>query len=268
MYKQQSATALSTDELVRMAPAIFAESAHESRSERYTYIPTLDVVNGMRSEGFMPVQAFTSRTRTVGKAGFNKHLLRFRRADQMDSTEAREVILINSHDGSSGFKIMAGVYRFVCSNGLICGETDNEIRVRHSGDAVNKVIEGAYSIVNDFDRVAESISGMKSLTLNRDHANAFAKAALAIRFESPEDSGFDASQLLRPRRQEDTKPDLFSVFNVVQENAIKGGLHGRKVNELGQRRNVSTKSISGIDQNTAINRGLWTLAEEMRKLMA
>lgn len=259
---------LENEELARVAPAIFAPDAHGSRSERYAYIPTLDLINGMRAEGFMPVKVTQAKTREDDRKGFGKHMIRFRRHDQLDAAEAREVVLVNSHDGSSSFRLMAGVFRLVCSNGLIVGHTDNEIRVQHSGDAVGRVIEGAYSVVKDFDRVAASIEGMKAVSLTPEHQQAFGRAALALRFDDAENCGIRPDQIIRPRRTADQSPDLWTTFNAVQENIIRGGLHGVKLNAQGHRARTSTRAVNGIDQSVALNRGLWVLAEEMQKLAA
>lgn len=257
---------LDNDELTRMAPAIFADQAHDSRSDRYAYIPTTKLLDGMRGAGFMPVKVSQAKARDEDRKGHCKHIIRFRREDQMQAAEAREVVLVNSHDGTSGFRLMAGIFRLVCANGLIVGKSDSEIRVRHSGDAVNRVIEGAYSIVNDFDHVGEQIEGMKALTLQPEMQQAFGRAALALRFEDPANCGIEAAQIIRPRRTEDRPADLWTTFNVAQENIIRGGLHGRKLDENGRSKRVSTRTVNGIDQNVALNRGLWVLAEEMRKL--
>lgn len=259
---------LDDNELARIAPSIFADQAHESRSARYAYIPTRDLLNGMRKEGFLPVRVTQAKARAADRREFCKHLIRFRREDQLQAAEAREVVLLNSHDGSSGFRLMAGLFRLVCANGLIVGQSDSEIRIRHSGDAVAKVIEGAYSVVNDFDRVNEQIDGMKAIALNPDQQRALATAALALRFDDPENCGIRPEQVIRPRRAEDKAPDIWTTFNVIQENVIRGGLRGVKRDEHGRRRNVSTRTVNGIDQNVALNRGLWVLAEEMRKLAA
>ena len=74
-------------------------------------------------------------------------------------------------------------------------------------------------------------------------------------------------QFLRPRRyQEKGKDDLFTVFNIAQENAIKGGLRGWARDEKGRVKRASTREIKSIDQNNALNRALWTLAERMMQL--
>lgn len=259
--------ALNNDQLIRFSPSIFAEQAHYSRSEKYVHIPTLELVNGMRNEGFLPVQVSQVNSRTVDKCGFGKHLIRFRREEQLDSNEAREVVLLNSHDGSSGFKLMAGVYRMVCANGLIVGQTDNEIKVRHSGDAMQQVIEGAYNIVSDFDVVTEQIESMKAITLSDNQQKAFGMAALSLKYEDIENCGLSADQIIRPRRREDTKNDLWTVFNSTQENMIRGGQRGIKRNATGRQVYTKSREIKGIDQSVALNRGLWTLAEEMKKYM-
>jgi hypothetical protein len=222
----------------------------------------------MRAEGFLPVKVSQARAREEDRAGYCKHLIRFRRQDQLAAAEAREVVLINSHDGSSGFRLMAGVFRLVCANGLIVGHSDNEIRVRHSGNAVGQVIEGAYSIVKDFDRVADSIETMKALPLLPEHRQAFAKAALALRFDDPANSGIKPEQIIRPRRAEDQPADLWTTMNVAQENIIRGGLRGWKLDANGHQKRATTREVNGIDQSVALNRGLWVLAEEMRKLVA
>jgi hypothetical protein len=259
---------LDDNELATIAPAIFAPDAHGSRSDRYAYIPTLDLVNGMRSEGFYPVKVTQAATRTEDKKGFGKHLIRFRRQDQLDAAEAREVIIVNSHDGSSGFQLMAGVFRLVCSNGLIVGQTDNEIKVRHSGNALDNVIEGACRIVEDFDRVGEAIESMKAVNLTHEHQIILGRAALALRFEDPANCGIKADQIIRPRRIADQSPDLWTTFNAVQENIIRGGIRGVKANAIGHLARTRTREVKGIDQNVALNRGMWVLAEEMKNLLA
>lgn len=262
------ARGLTDDEIMRSAPAIYAEAAHDSRSDRYAYIPTRDLVAGMRAEGFLPVKVSQAKARAEDRAGHAKHLIRFRREEQLGAAEAREVVIVNSHDGSSGFRLMAGLYRLVCSNGLIVGQTDNEIRLRHSGNAVGQVIEGAYSIVKDFDRVTEQIDAMKSLTLQPEQRLAFGHAALALRFDDAANAGIKPDQIVRPRRIEDQRPDLWTTFNVAQENIIRGGLRGWRQDANGRHRRATTREVGGIDQNVALNRGLWILAAEMQKLAA
>ena len=100
---------LTEDQMRRAAPSIFAEGKHASRSERYTYIPTIDVLRGLRSEGFEPFMVAQGASRIEGKTEYTKHMIRMRHAGQVSTKpEANEIILINSHDGASSYQMLAG----------------------------------------------------------------------------------------------------------------------------------------------------------------
>ncbi len=256
---------LSRADLMKCVPGAFAESAHESRSARYTYVPTIDIIDGMRDAGFLPVKGTQANCRTEDKKDFGKHLIRFRREDQLGATEAREIILKNSHDGSSAYEMSAGIFRLVCSNGLVVGNEDIIHKVRHSGQALGEVIDVASRIVDQFDLVDQDIDLMKSARLDTGLQLALANAAIAARFDTPEPP-VTAEQVLRPRRQADVGTDAWTVFNRTQENIIKGRLFGTAKDAHGRTTHRRTREVKGIDQNTALNRALWTLGVEVAKL--
>jgi len=256
---------LSDDQIRRVAPSIFADGKHESRSERYTYIPTIDVLRGLRNEGFQPFMVCQTRVRDQDKREFTKHLIRMRPASEINGEDVNEIILLNSHDGSSSFHLLGGVFRFVCQNGMVAGETVGEVRVPHKGNIVQNVINGAFDVLDGFDLICEQKDGMRAVTLARDEQHALARSALALRYD-PTDAEAPApiteSQLLNVRRFEDHRDDLWTVFNRIQESLTKGGLHGRSRSG----RSMSTRPITGIDQNVKLNRALWMLADAMRQM--
>lgn len=262
---RRSDNPLSDAEIMEIAPSIFADVKHESRSSRYTCIPTIDVLRGLQKQGFSPFMVCQTKTRDDEKRGHAKHMIRMRHASQINASEANEIVLLNSHDGSSSYQMIAGVFRFVCSNGMVCGDTQSDIRVRHTGDIVDNVIEGAFHVLEGFEQVDGQRDGMKALTLNSGEQAAFANAALALKYETDiAPAPITETQLLRPNRQADTAGDLWTTFNRVQENMMRGGLRGRSA--VGKR--ITTREVTGIDQNIKLNRALWVLAEEMRKLKA
>lgn len=258
---------LTDEELQAVAPSIFADAAHESRSARYAYIATQELLRGLRREGFEVYSATQAKARSEEKRGHTKHLLRLRHASQVarfGGDSAPEIILLNSHDGSSSYQMMGGMFRMVCANGLIVPEgTCQTVKVQHTGKVADKVIEGAFEVLDGLTRVVESRDAMRAVTLNAGEAAAFGRAALALRFEA-EAAPVTEAQILRPRRTDDQAPDLWTTFNRVQENVVRGGLRGRNAN--GGR--MSTRAVTGIDQDVKLNRALWTLAEEMRRLKA
>jgi hypothetical protein len=134
---------MSDDQLRRAVPSLFAERAHESRSEKYAYIPTVHVLSALRKEGFEVMAARQTRVRDAGHRNFTKHMLRLRHADLKVDDTFPEVILINSHDGSSAYQIMAGMFRLVCLNGMVVSDGRSEtVKVPHKGDVRAQVIEG------------------------------------------------------------------------------------------------------------------------------
>ncbi|MFZ6764974.1 DUF932 domain-containing protein, partial [Pseudoroseomonas sp. WGS1072] len=248
-----------TDEQIRLlAPSAFAAEAHESRSARYTYIPTSEVIAGMRDNGFLPVMAKQSRTRDAGKRDFTKHMIRFRYqgavAGQRRVGETfPEIVLVNSHDGSSAYQVMAGVFRLVCLNGMVVTEREGEeVRVSHKGDVVSRVIEGSYEVLEDANTAIAAAEAWTGLRLSRDEQMALADAARTLRFGDAEgnvETPIQAEQMLAVRRHDDRGDDLWRTFNRVQEAAIRGGLSawGRDANN--RRRRVTSREVKGIDQD-------------------
>lgn len=257
-------TPLSNEQIARVAPSVMASAAHESRSDRYTYIPTVHVLDALRREGFEPFAAYQGRTRDESRREFTKHMVRLRHAGQIDQRgdSVNEIILLNSHDGTSSYQMLAGCFRFVCANGLVIGDTSHDVRVRHSGDVVGNVIEGAYSVLEHFDQVTEARERMQSIQLDAGEQLAFSRAALRLKYDDA--APITAEQLNRPRRMDDRAGDLWQTFNRTQEALVRGGLPGRSAN--GNR--TRTRAITGISENVAMNRALWTLADEMAKLKA
>ncbi|HHI71468.1 MAG TPA: DUF945 domain-containing protein [Rhodobacteraceae bacterium] len=253
---------LTDTEIRESAPSVFAEDRHQSRSQRYAYIPTYEVLDGLRREGFQPFLACQARVRDESRMGHAKHMLRLRHESVMGERETNEIILINSHDGTSSYQMFAGVFRFVCCNGMVVGNMVEEIRVPHRGDVIGQVIEGAYRILDQFEVVDESREVMRTLPLTEGEQTAFARAAMQLRWE--DEPAVTESQVLKRRRSEDADDNLWTTFNVVQENLVRGGLYGRSRNG----RRTRTRAVQGIDGNVALNRALWTLAEEMKRLKA
>ena len=254
---------LTREELMQHVPSVFGEDKHDSRSEKYTYIPTITLLDNLQQEGFQPFFACQSRVRDQSRREHTKHMLRLRRAGQINGQQMPEIIILNSHDGASSFQLLPGIFRSVCTNSLVCGQSFGEIRVPHRGNVVERVIEGAYEVLGAFDRVEEKRDAMQSLLLPPPAQQALAKAALTYRF-GEEHQPVTEAQALSPRRWQDERNDLWTVFNRLQENLSKGGLAGRSA----QGKRSRTRAVNGIDGDLKLNRALWVMAEELRQALS
>ncbi|MCC7968441.1 DUF932 domain-containing protein, partial [Escherichia coli] len=129
---------LTHEELMHHVPGIFGEDRHTSCSERYTYIPTITVLESLQREGFHPFFACQTRVRDPDRREYTKHMLRLRRNGEINGEHVPEIILLNSHDGTSSYQMLPGYFRFVCQNGCVCGQSPGEVRVPHRGNVVDR----------------------------------------------------------------------------------------------------------------------------------
>lgn len=254
---------LSNEIIGRYAPSILATEPHQSRTDAYRFIPTIEVLDSLRSEGFQPFEVRQTKVRDDSRREFTKHVVRLRHPDAIGTREeAPELLLLNSHDGTSSYRLMAGFFRFVCSNGLVAGDICGDIRVRHSGRIVDDVIEGAVRVLDDVKLAGDRIDAYRSISLDRDEQQLLARSALMLRWNG--EPPITTDQALRVRRAEDVRSDLWTTFNRIQENLTQGGLQARSATG----RRVRTKPVTGIDQDVKLNRSLWSLADGMAKLKA
>ena len=152
------------------------------------------------------------------------------------------------------------------------GDVVEDIRIPHKGNIQGEVIEGAFRVLDEFEAVNEHTEAMKALQLQPPEEIAFATAALALRFgergveetRGHRPAPVTAEQLIEARRPEDIGHSLWTTFQRVQENVIRGGQPGRSA----QGRRLQTRPVGSIDRGVSLNRALWMLAEEMRKLKA
>jgi hypothetical protein len=271
----QEGRALTEDELRTMAPSIFATDAHASRSDRFAPIPTIEVVRKLAKEGFSVVGAQQARSR-VENIEHTKHLLRLRRLDEAKKYQVGdtvfEALLKNANDGSSIWDLMAGLFRIQCLNSLVAATAISEaISVRHSGDAMGKVIEGVYRVIESSAAALEAPDKWSRIQLDDETRGGFARVAHAMRFADATGEVttlVKPEQMLIPRRPADTGRDLWTTFNVVQENAVRGGVHASGTDAAGRFRRRTTRTVNGIDQSTKLNAKLWTLASETAERVA
>lgn len=263
---------LTLDAIRIAAPSVFAEDKHASRSNRYTYIPTVQVVEHLMSKGYGVFAVSQSGSRDEDKRGHTKHMIRFRDLNQTIDTVGQtffEQVLTNAHDGTSAWRFMAGIYRLACSNGLIVSESSiADIRIKHSGNVLEEVAQGVARLGYEMPKLAGSIQEMQQLRLTNDEQRVFAQAALTLKHG--EEPPIKPETALQVRRSQDAEPTLWNTLNRVQEALIRGGdryvrrgedKYGRPT--IQRRKTNAVNSVSGL---TGINRALWTLAEEMKKI--
>jgi hypothetical protein len=255
---------LTNDELLAQAPALFTEEPHYDVSDKYHFIPTIDVIEEIRANNWYPVRVSEASVRDSDKEGYQQHLVKFRHFDDLlhPQENAVELLLFNSHDRSKSFTISAGIYRFVCSNGLVIADSVFEsYKIKHLGDRVNDVANAVDSITAIKPKLMNTIQKLESIELSALEKESFAKSSIPLRFDKH--LQVNHTDLLVPHRDEDTKDDLYTTLNVIQENLLRGNISG--VNKETGRR-FTSKEIKSISKDVEVNQGLWDIAERIASI--
>lgn len=256
---------LTKNELRTKVPAAFGLQSDKT-SNRYTFVNTEHIVDRLARSGWYPVKAnqvssFKPETKLHGK-----HIIRFRNntLDKIGDSFP-ELVLTNSHDAKSAFRFMLGVFRLVCSNGMVvCDKAFDSIRVTHVGYADRLVSEASERILQEAVGLATRIDKFSNKQLSAQQVMQFCSDAATLRWETPL---VNPIMLNIPRRTEDAKTDLWTTVNRVQENLLKGGVpYTRTVTDkYGQPKQQQhrTKDIRSIDLQVKLNQRLWVLADKL-----
>lgn len=258
---------LSDEQIRAKAPSVFAAAPQAGVSERYTFLPTSTIISRMRQEGWAPVEVQQQAVRLEGRMGFQKHLLRFQRRDQIakPGEYTAEIALVNSHDRSSAYQIHTALYRFICSNGLMVSDsTIAPVSIRHSGRETEEVISASFAMLAQVPRVTEKVEAFRSRQMTVTEQHIFAEQALKLRWEDLRFAPVGIEKILSPRRTEDTGDSLWSVYNRVQENLLRGGQRDWHQRSQDGRRIGKSRAITGLDESIRVNKRLWEIAEAMR----
>jgi hypothetical protein len=279
LFEARSETPLTENEMRKLAPSIFAPHEHESCSAKFRFYSTWDAVMALQDRGFMPVSARQGRSRIEGKEFFTKHLIRFRREDMLtvkaDKKETEggfvpEVLLMNAHDRTSSWRVMGGGFRPVCRNGLVIADKLHEERIGHTKLHLADVIDATYRVVDHAVKITDQTRRWQDAKLSGAQQLQLASYAHDLRLSRRPQASAEAiavRDFLAPRREADKAKDLWTIFNIVQENTMRGGQTGERVvrGEDGKERMrpVNVRPLNALAAEVDVNRALWSAAASL-----
>ena len=257
---------LTKEKIREIASSVFTEVADsKTTSKHYVHIPTEQVIDDMSSLGWGVVDAKQVNTRK--NPGFQKHMVVFGNNDLVvegkdGDTVMPRILMTNSHDGKNAFQFQAGLYRLVCSNGLVIADAEfANMKIRHMGYDLTELKTVINEIVEKLPLTVECMNKLKSKQLSEEEKAEFAKEALRTRLPEAQISSFtyeNIQDLLNPTRNEDEGNDMWSVYNVIQEKIVHGMFE-----TFGARGKVrKARKIKNFQQDTRVNKELYTLALE------
>jgi hypothetical protein len=242
------------DEIRSIAPSVFTTDKAPHLTDKYIQTPTSRVVEDLMALGWEVSKVQQVKARKG--VGFQKHLIVFNNPNIMIKGKGNDnvqpqILLTNSHDGKAAFNFRVGLFRFVCSNGLVVSDADfNNVSIRHTNYTFETLQARIGEVIAKLPGLVNKINLFKSVQLSDSAMVDFATKAAALR----NDQIVNVNEILRVDRNEDNGVDLWSVFNRVQEKIISGGYgYGRK--------NRKSRSIKNFQQDIKLNEQLFELAE-------
>ena len=248
---------ITLDQLKSQTPSVFATSPSTKMSDKYVFVPTMDILENFEREGWELASA-----KQVGRGIHSVHELRLRNGELPKVGDTLvEAIIRNSHNGMASFRVSAGLHRLVCSNGLTVPTALAEsFNIRHSRFDLDEVKRLTESFAGKLPKIDGSVKRMMERVMTIDEKIEFVRKSVGIRFG--QDKVLNELQivgLLTPNRDEDQGDDLWTTFNVVQEKYIRGGIE--TTSQRGRR--TKLRGLENIMAVNQVNTKLWTLAEEM-----
>jgi hypothetical protein len=273
----ENAEFLTTQQLREQVPAAFSDHASPEVSDRYGFISTAAAIDILAQNGFHATKAIQKPSRNSGNELYNDHMITFASANRFEGDGERGTLtLYNSNNARSSCKLYAGVFRYICSNGIVAGE-GFEAKMRHSMLTAN----GFNDLVNDqakaLPALMDNIERLKSIALEYEQVVQLAEQAVQLRWEMEDAQNevipvrlgtfatmITVHELSRPRRYGDQGADLWTVFNVAQEALIRGGLPIVGVTKRRPEGHIrKARPIASLSENVRVNRKLWDLANAM-----
>lgn len=235
----------------------------EGVSSRYKFVPTTTALSVLADHGWRPATVLQARVRLEDKDGYQSHVVRLRNEEYSQLINGKEyypeIILKNSHNRGAAFELGLGIWRQVCGNGLIATTSYGSHKIRHVGFATSLVEEAVQSLAGMAGKMLDAVELYRSIQMSPVEQIEYAQRAIEMKFDAAEDKFvMEPRAVLTARRWADRDNDLWSTFNRVQENLIKGGAIGRNAN--GHRRR--DRAVNNIQRNINLNRDLWNLTDE------
>jgi hypothetical protein len=263
----------SKKDLKKYVPSIYTKEAHPERTDKYSFVSTDSLLNGFNKNGWEVTHA-----KQNGLSTYSRHIIRMENSSlgfiKVKNDKIKpQIILDNSHNGSSLCQIHMGLFRLVCTNGLVVAVPGlgNSLKIKHIGVDSEEIKKLLFETSEQYKLIGDNVSDMSKIELNQDEKEEFAIRAYAEReyFRLIDKNGkidikgvtkeINPKELVEPIRLEDKKDDLWSTFNIVQEHLVKGEYN--KTSPTG--RKSTPRPLINAVRNLHFNKAIWTAAEEV-----
>lgn len=262
----QNLTPLTAAQIAEKAPQVYTQAPHANVSSKYTFLPTYQIVEDMEKLGWSVSDAKTMRSKNATQKQFGKHMVKFFNPnivinDTDGNAEAYpEILITNNHRGWGTFKFEIGVFRLVCSNGLVIKDKDmGTFNLRHFGYSFEELKGLVEQATAALPNVVQKINTLSSKVMSDVEMRTFAERAIKARFgEEKLVDDSEINQVLLATRPQDEGNTLWVVFNRTQEALLNGGF---TITTAGKKER-KVRKITNMLKDVELNQKLWELTTE------
>ena len=264
--KMEGRETLTMSDIKTICPAVSTPSpSPELRktlgiTDRYVHVPTTQVIEDIQKLGWNPIEACQVNARK--RKGYQRHMIKFVNPDFIveGRDEYPELLLSNSHDGTTSFTLDVGIFRLVCSNGMVIKTQDfGSMKVRHYGYDFEAIKSAVTELMQSIPGYLKQVEEMKQQKLEKDQMLDFARKAAMLRFAKTNEESIekivDLTDFLESTHKEDDGDGLWEVFNRIQEKVVNG-----KFQYAFGKKERKARPVKGFKQQVKLNQDLWELA--------
>lgn len=251
--------------------------------DTYGFVSSQNIVDVFASKGWLPVQSQFGNVRKLERQGFQKHLVKFEHADfasidglSQDNASRPQLVLLNSHDGTGSLRILWGLFRFACLNGIIAGTSLREFKAVHSKNVTNRLGAGIEYMLESLPELLDKVKALQNSTFDRVQLDTYVRLLVDARLSNVRNiQSVNYASALKVLRPQDYSNDAFTILNRIQESVIRGGIeYTYNQNETDINGNVvssrlvhtRTRRLASIPSQTKLNTLVWDKAIELTKV--
>lgn len=246
---------------------IHTKEAFKKTSKRYGFQSSEKIASYFENNGF-ELEGVSYGNARGEKQGYQKHIMVFSRPDLIiDGENKLRILALNSHDGSTALKLNLGVYRAICANGLVAGDSFYSQNIRHIGDMKKKVEESLKYVASHLMELKNQVKNMQQVVPDFEQSHDFIVSSAMARLENVKNiHSIELNTVDKARRYADKTNNLWTLFNRVQENCIRGGIKYIKEVEILDAKGKpigttlkqgTTRGLTSVDKSLKLNKTIW-----------
>jgi len=256
--------------LEKKIPCLFNDKPDTTDSSQYKLIRTGDIIVKFQDYGWIPWILEDELEELKSKPLTSAHIIRLRTHDDFgtikdsSSNLHTEIIIINSSNTKTALQIRIGLFREICSNGMVVGEDIYPVfKMKHIGAVRDDLIEYIKNLPTQFKSFSGMLANMENRQLSQSEIYDMGKMSLLLKYKYKQlPTHQQIEDITTAQRFEDSSSDLWHVFNRIQENVINGNYFNSYTNEDGDNKLIKAKALTSNINSIDLNKQLFSLATQ------